>query len=130
MRTRDGGLYDGTVITDPVTERIGDWRFTVSFTDDRRPAPPGEAAAYGALIVRGEDNSFYIVGQGVTVTVAPVDDGPPLTGLDRVEEGRFDATGAWLPGRRLNGDQTNQGRYIRLWPGPPQVQRFSLYRYR
>ena len=57
-------------------------------------------------------------------------DGPPLAGIDLAEEGVFDAQGKWQPGRRLNGDQTHQGRHIRLPPGKPQIQRVRLYRYR
>jgi beta-galactosidase GanA len=48
----------------------------------------------------------------------------------RVEEGVFGASGGWLAGRRLNGDQTHLGRHIRLPPGRPQIQKVRLYRYR
>ena len=41
-----------------------------------------------------------------------------------------DAAGKWVPGRLLNGDQTHQGRHIRLAPGAFQIQRVKLYRYR
>jgi hypothetical protein len=41
-----------------------------------------------------------------------------------------DAHGEWVPGRLLNGDQTHQGRHLRLAPGPVQVQRVRLYVYR
>lgn len=37
--------------------------------------------------------------------------------------------GAWVAGRRLNGDQTHQGRHIRLPPGKPQIQKVRFYRY-
>jgi hypothetical protein len=30
----------------------------------------------------------------------------------------------------LNGDQTHQGRHVRLAPGEFQIQRVRLYRYR
>jgi len=45
-------------------------------------------------------------------------------------EGRFDGDGQWVPGRLLNGDQTHQGRHIRLPAGDFQIQRVRLYRYR
>lgn len=35
-----------------------------------------------------------------------------------------------VPVRWLNGDQTHQGRHIRLPAGRVGVQRFELYRYR
>ena len=63
----------------------------------------------------------------MTVTVAPAD-GKGKLGFDWVEEGRFE-NGRWLPGRRLNGDQTHQGRHVRLPPGAVGLQTFRLYRY-
>lgn len=67
-------------------------------------------------------------GIGVTVTFATLD---PLVqaGILSVEEGRF-VDGAWQNVRWLNGDQTHQGRHLRLEPGRMAVQRIKLYRYR
>ncbi len=39
-----------------------------------------------------------------------------IAGIDSAVEGVFDAQGRWVPGRTLNGDQTHQGRHIRLAP--------------
>ena len=69
-------------------------------------------------------------GQGITVTFKGADDGPPLVGIDVAEEGVFDEKGKWFAGRRLNGDQTHQGRHIRLPPGQFQIQQVRFYRYR
>ena len=41
----------------------------------------------------------------------------------------FDEQGKWKPGRLLNGDQTHQGRHIRLPPGQFQIQKVRFYRY-
>ncbi len=38
--------------------------------------------------------------------------------------------GKWVNRRWLNGDQTHQGRHVRLEPGRISVQRVRLYRYR
>jgi beta-galactosidase GanA len=64
------------------------------------------------------------------VTFTPVGEGPPLAGIDSAWEGRFDAKGAWIAARLLNGDQTHQGRHLRLAPAHFQIQRVRLYRYR
>jgi beta-galactosidase GanA len=45
------------------------------------------------------------------------------------QEGNF-ANGQWVGGRWLNGDQTHQGRHIRLPAGKFDIQRVKLYRYR
>ena len=70
-----------------------------------------------------------VAGQGMIVTFTPVGEGPPLAGIDNVWEGTFDSHGTWVPGRLLNGDQTHQGRHLRLAPGHFQIQRLRLYRY-
>jgi beta-galactosidase GanA len=45
------------------------------------------------------------------------------------QEGKY-VDGQWQPGRWLNGDQTHQGRHLRLPPGKFDIQRVKLYRYR
>jgi len=49
-------------------------------------------------------------------------------GLLSVEEGRF-AAGQWENIRWLGGDQTHQGRHVRLEPGRFSMQRVKLYLY-
>jgi beta-galactosidase GanA len=50
-------------------------------------------------------------------------------GIDSDWEGTFDPKGTWVPGRLLNGDQTLQGRHLRLPPDEFQIQRVRLYQY-
>lgn len=64
------------------------------------------------------------------MTFKGADGGPPLAGIDVAGEGVFDEAGKWTAGRRLNGDQTYQGRHIRLPPGQFQIRKVRLYRYR
>ncbi len=123
-------LEDGTVLEAPVSETIGGFRFTVSFTDPWVPKAEQNTATHGGLIIQTAAEDYLVAGQGITVTFAPVGTGPPLAGIDNVWEGTFDAHGGWVPGRLLNGDQTHQGRHLRLAPGEFQIQRARLYRYR
>lgn len=51
-----------------------------------------------------------------------------LAGIDSIWEGNF-VNGAWKPGRELNGDDDNQGRYLRLPGGEFTIRRVRLYRY-
>jgi beta-galactosidase GanA len=128
---RPAVLEDGTVVETPVTETLGDYRFTVSFIDPWTARADQKIATHGGLIIQTGPEDYLVAGQGITITVAPArNDGPPLVGLDSVWEGMFDARGAWIPGRLLNGDQTHQGRHVRLAPGEYQIQRVRLYRYR
>jgi len=123
-------LYDETVVYEPVVETIGDYRFTVSFADIQRPTATPETATYCGTIIQIAPEEYLIAGQGITVTFQPVGDGPELAGIDSDWEGSFDATGNWVPGRLLNGDQTHQGRHVRLPAGQFTIQRVKLYRYR
>ena len=123
-------LEDGTVIDTPVTATIGAFRFTVSFIDPWTARTAQNTATHGGIIIQTGAEDYLVAGQGITVTFAPVGDGPPLAGIDNVREGTFDTRGGWVPGRLLNGDQTHQGRHLRLAPGVFQIQRVRLYRYR
>lgn len=128
---RPAVLEDGTVLETPVTETLGDYRFTVTFIDPWIPRADQKIATHGGLIIQTGPEDYLVAGQGITVTFAPAsNNGPPLVGLDSVWEGTFDARGTWIPGRLLNGDQTHQGRHVRLAPGEYQIQRVRLYRYR
>ena len=97
----------------------------------KEPLPPAAAI----FIATGPDE-YFAVGNGVTVTVSPNTPGPPLAGLATVEEGSF-VNGRWVAGRRLNGDDSDEGNFLMLersgccWPpGTKSIQRFTLYRYR
>lgn len=122
-------LYDGTVLYAPQTREIGGYRFTIAYADGQRPVLAPATAAAGGLIVQVAPEEYLVAGQGITVTMAPIGPGPGQAGLDSVWEGRFDADGRWRPGRQLNGDQTHQGRHVRLPAGEWQIQRVKLYRY-
>ena len=120
--------FDGTVDDAPQQATLGDYRFTVTFIDPWTPRAAQRTGEHGGLILQTGAEDFLIAGEGVTVTVAPAD-GRGAAGIDSAWEGRFE-DGAWRPGRLLNGDETHQGRHIRLPPGGPTLQQVRLYRYR
>lgn len=122
--------YDDSLDYAPDTRVIGDYRFTIAYADIQRPAITPETAGYGGLIIQTGSEEYLVAGQGITVTFAPRGGDLPLAGIDRAEEGVFDADARWVAGRVLNGDQTHQGRHIRLAPGAWQIQKVRLYRYK
>ena len=121
---------DGSVIAAPASKTLGGIEFTVTFVDPWTPQDQQTIANHGGLTIQTGDQEFWFAGQGITVTFQGADGGPPKVGIDVAEEGVFDREGKWVAGRRLNGDQTHQGRHIRLPPGAPQIQRVKFYRYR
>jgi len=123
-------LEDGSVIDTPVTEKLGSYEFTVSFIDPWTPRADQNPVGHGGLIIQTGPEGFLIAGQGITVTFRAAVDGASLAGIDYAWEGFFDEQGEWQNRRRLNGDQTHQGRHIRLPPGQFQIQKLRLYRYR
>ena len=120
---------DGSVNDAPARTTMAGIEFTVTFIDPWTSRDQQTIANHGGLMIYAGGDDFWFAGAGLTITFKGADSGPPLVGIDVAEEGVFDAQGTWQPGRRLNGDQTHQGRHIRLPPGKPQIQRVRFYRY-
>jgi len=142
-----GFLQESVESKQPQQVQMGNWTFRVAF---ERAAPPqladglavvvgtensalaagghaGTAPAGGLMIALGDDE-FLFAGIGITITFAPAEGGEQA-GLLSVAEGRY-VDGQWQHIRWLNGDQTHQGRHVRLEPGRFSLQRVKLYRYR
>jgi hypothetical protein len=49
-------------------------------------------------------------------------------GIGAVDEGTFE-DGKWVPGRRLNGDENDQGKGWRFDPRHLSTEKVTLYRY-
>ncbi|MGA9772848.1 MAG: DUF5597 domain-containing protein [Blastocatellia bacterium] len=98
------------------------------------PTPVGQNAQTppvisGGLVISTGPNEFVFAGTGVTVTFEADTPGDPIVGILSAQEGKY-TDGQWIEGRWLNGDQTHQGRHLRLVPGKFGIQRIRLYRYR
>jgi beta-galactosidase GanA len=118
---------DGSVVDTPAKATMGGIEFTVTFIDPWTPKDQQTIANHGGLFIHaGKD--FWFAGSGLTITFKSPGADPAKVGIDFAEEGVF-ADGKWAPGRRLNGDQTHQGRHIRLPPGKPQIQKVRFYWY-
>jgi beta-galactosidase GanA len=83
---------------------------------------------FGGVIISTAPDEYVIAGSGLIVTFAPNSPGDPIAGIASIEEGTF-VNGHWVDGRRLNGDESHQGRHLRLPPGQFGIQRVKLYRY-
>jgi len=78
--------------------------------------------AYGLIIAAGPDE-FIGTGHGFGVKFRPTTPGPTYGGILAVDEGAY-RNGKWLPGRRLNGDETAQGA---LWRFPASDSRIGIF---
>jgi hypothetical protein len=83
-------------------------------------------SGYG-LVLREGPNSFLGVGKGFRVSFTPSDASAPRVGLASVDEGTF-VNGGWIAGRRLNGDEDDQGGYWRFDQREAKIQRANVYR--
>ena len=119
--------YDGTVDQTPQSFILGGYRFTVTFVDPWTPKDKQTPANHGGLIIQTGKDEFIVAGTGVTVTFVDAS-GKSQVGIEQVVEGGY-KDGLFLEGRWLNGDQTHQGRHLRLPPGKSGIQRLKLYRY-
>jgi beta-galactosidase GanA len=132
----------GGVLLDSANQRrdVAMGKYLLHFAHDRTwewspdPKAPGIWPHASAIVLATGPDEFVIAGTAVIVTfdlaksaaasVAPA----TRAGLLSVETGHF-AGGRWVPGRALNGDETHQGRHLRLPPNAFTAQRVRLYRY-
>jgi hypothetical protein len=91
-------------------------------------AAPRAPLPAGAIVLELAPDELLVGGTGVTITFSAPTPGDPQVGILECEEGAF-ANGEWRHVRWLNGDQTHQGRHVRLEPGRFALQRVRLYRY-
>jgi beta-galactosidase GanA len=132
----DGVLFDKE--TQESVLHFGNYEFTVkhSYTlgyEVNSKNNKWETA--GALIVQTDENEFYLAGSGIVIAFKNIKNPNLIVGILKAEEGKFvrkDSFGEnnkWKVIRHLNGDQTHQGRHIRIFLDDYSIQRFELYSY-
>jgi beta-galactosidase GanA len=82
-------------------------------------------AGFGLILASGPDE-FLGAGKGFRVSF-DARSGPQV-GIAAVDEGRFE-DGKWVPGRRLNGDENDQGQTWRFDPRQIKTEKATLYRF-
>jgi len=85
------------------------------------------SSGYGIVLQTGP-NDFLGAGSGFRVAFRPLTPGPRYAGIGAVDEGVF-TDGQWTPGRRLNGDETDQGNGWRFSAFQANIEKCTVYRY-
>lgn len=118
--------FDGSVDETPQSFQLGDYTLHVAF--ERAPQEPAEhkVEAHGGLIIQTGPDEYLVAGKGVIVTFSASN---AIVGIESIREGTF-VDGRWVPGRLLNGDESHQGRHLRIPDDKFGIQRLRLYRYR
>ena len=121
------------------TLSLGGYRLEIGFAQRRprqAPAPvppegpgqqPADTRAFG-LILNTVPDEFLVVGSGLQIAFRAESPGAPIAAIGWVDEGKF-VKGQWVPGRRLNGDETAGGERILLRGPHIAIQRVKLYRH-
>ena len=127
-KTINGVLFDKTNSKQEV--RLGDYIF--SFSHDLNLGWSGKAKdenwpITGGLIIQLAADEFIIAGTGIVATFKPLKD-KFRAGIAQIDEGVFENE-KWVPGLRLNGDQSHQGRHLRIPEGEYSIQKIKLYSY-
>ena len=117
-------VLDATSATQPV--RLGNYLIEARFAARSSTNAPERVA--GLFISTGPDD-YIIMGRNLTVYFASATDESESVGLGTVEEGVYQK-GRWVPGRRLNGDETPEWKALRFRGDNYGIQHVRLYRYR
>jgi Domain of unknown function (DUF5597) len=157
LENQGKGKMAGAVLSadEPVQKiPLGNYVIEASYWQSRmRPAPPPKPATpgttpatepvvegavpspmpAGAIFISVGPDEYIIAGSGpVNVTFSPNTPGDPIAGILSIDEGTF-VNGQWVGGRRLNGDENGQGKFVRISGGGipnGKIQRVKVYRYR
>ncbi|WP_241775582.1 DUF5597 domain-containing protein [Flavobacterium sp. Root420] len=81
-----------------------------------------------AIIIEIAPDEFYIAGSGIVVTFKPLKDKSLNVGILKVDYGTFENK-IWKTFRHFNGDQTHQGRHVRIAVDDYEIQKLKLYTY-
>lgn len=113
--------------------RLSDYELTAKHSNTLGYEPDSKNDIWettGAIIIQTDDNEFYLAGSGVVITFKNLKNPDLNVGILKAEEGRFE-NNLWKVIRHLNGDQTHQGRHIRILLADGFIiQRFELYNYK
>ena len=108
---------------------LGDYTATMT----RAGGASGAGARLAAMFIQTGPNEFIVTGSGdAQITFSTDKPGPPIVGIESIDE-EFYENGAWVPRRRLNGDESSQGQGLKLSASDlaqGKVYRVRLYRYR
>ena len=106
---------------------VGDYTATMT------RAGGASGARLAAMFLQTGPNEFIVIGSGdAQITFSTDTPGPPIVGVESIDEEFFE-NGAWVPRRRLNGDENSQGQALRLHATDlveGKIYRVRLYRYR
>jgi beta-galactosidase GanA len=82
---------------------------------------------FGLIMAMGK-NEFLGAGEGFMVRFTQRPESSPQVGIASVFTGKYEK-GQWIAGRRLNGDEDDQGKHWQFPPNGERIERVTLYAY-
>jgi hypothetical protein len=93
--------------------------------------PAGERI--GVMFIQTAPTEFLVLGNSdAQITFSTTKPGLPTVGIESIDE-EFYESGSWVPHRRMNGDESSQGKALRITANDlaaGRIYRLRLYRYR
>lgn len=124
----DGVLLDKENNTQII--KMGDYEFTFKHDYTLNWSDGAKAETWpmsSAIIIEIAKDEFYISGSGIVVTFKPLKENVNA-GILKTDQGKFENE-KWKTIRHFNGDQTHQGRHLRISVGDYEIQKIKLYTY-
>ncbi|WP_289057322.1 DUF5597 domain-containing protein [uncultured Flavobacterium sp.] len=124
----DGVLLDKENNTQII--KMGDYEFTFKHDYTLNWSDGAKAETWpmsSAIIIEIAKDEFYISGSGIVVTFKPLKENVNA-GILKTDFGKFENE-VWRTIRHFNGDQTHQGRHLRISVGDYEIQKIKLYSY-
>lgn len=118
--------YENKIDETPKKITLNDIEFTINMVVQFTPREEQTIENHGVALIELAKDEYLIFGHGAILTMKSQDS---LLGFEWVEEGFFQDN-KFKATRVLNGDQTHQGRHLRLPGGKLTAQRFKIYRYK
>jgi beta-galactosidase GanA len=129
--TSCGFLFDG--VNKERTVRLGSYNvtgrhlYTYGWAAQARDGSPW--AEVGVLVLQLSDREFLVAGTGVAVTFTNALNDGMVTGIGAIDKVSL-VNGKMVPSARMNGDESHQGRHLRIGVGEWEIQHITLYGYK
>jgi hypothetical protein len=133
LRAQETGKIRGLVLHESSprpsqTVSLGGFLFRATLSRSW-PAKQLVASDGGMMVIESAPNEFFVIGSGLTVTfLRDSDVDEQIAGIASIEQ-VSDTDGKWVTERRLNGDQSDQGRELLMDPHAFRIYRVKLFTY-
>ena len=128
------GKNNGILLDDKIREQVIH-RNNYDFTFNHYYSLPWEKHSEfdwpeaGAILIELAEKEYLIAGSGIVVTFSNSKNDGSITGILSIDEVELNKNEI-IPLRRLNGDQSHQGRHLRIPSGKWSIQHVKLYDYK